>query len=93
MKIEFDQFKNERNIRKRGIAFSLAQEFDFETTIRFGDNRKDYGEVRINAVGYIGERLHVLCFKPLKDDTFRVISPRKANERERKKYQKIKQIH
>ena len=91
MKIEFDATKNERNIRERGIAFTEVRRFDFETAVRVEDLRKDYGEQRIVAYGYIGNRLHVLCFKPLGGINIRVISLRKANKREEKSYAKITQ--
>ncbi len=93
MKIEFDSAKNERNIQERGISFLDAELFDFDTAILVEDLRKDYGEKRLVAYGYIANRLHVLCFKPLDVDTLnalciRVISLRKANKREEKFYAK-----
>jgi uncharacterized DUF497 family protein len=39
------------------------------------------------AIGYIGLRLHVLCFTPI-DGGVRIISLRKANQREVKRYEK-----
>jgi uncharacterized DUF497 family protein len=49
------------------------------------DTRHDYGEKRYVALGYIGPRLHVLCFTP-SGLGIRVISLRKANSREIKLY-------
>jgi uncharacterized DUF497 family protein len=55
------------------------------------DDRCDYGEVRHIAVGYLDNRLHVLCF--IETSTgLRVISLRKANSREAKKYGKPQTI-
>lgn len=88
MKIEYDAAKNQRNIRERGLDFSDVYAFDFDTAIATLDTRLVYGETRIVALGYIGDRLHVLCFKPLGKHHIRVISLRKANARERKKYAK-----
>ena len=87
MRIEFDTAKNERNIRERGLSFEEAVAFDFETAAYLKDGRKEYGEERIIAVGYINRRLHVLCFVAITDG-IRVISFRKANLREAKKYGK-----
>ena len=91
MKIEFDAKKNAWNIRERGIAFTEVEAFEFDTAIRVEDTRKDYGETRVIAYGYIGSRLHVLCFKPLGKRHIRVISLRKANKREERVYEKATQ--
>lgn len=80
-----DQAKNERNMRERGIAFSAAEAFEFDTAIVAVDDRKDYGEVREVAFGFIGARLHVLVFT-MRGEACHVISLRKANKREIKAY-------
>lgn len=86
MLIEFDAAKNERNIAERNLSFERAAEFDFGGAIVEVDDRKVYPEVRYVAVGYLGQRLHVLCFTPI-DGGIRVISFRKANQREIKAYE------
>ncbi|MES2186308.1 MAG: BrnT family toxin [Pseudomonadota bacterium] len=85
MLIGFDPAKNARNIAERGLSFEMAAEFDFSGAIVEEDDRKVYAEVRYVAVGYLGPRLHVLCFTPM-DGGIRVISFRKANNREIKAY-------
>ena len=86
MKIEFDTAKNDTNVRERGLSFDRAAEFDFDSAIVEQDSRKDYPEVRYVAVGYLESRLHVLCFTGV-DGGIRVISFRKANNREVKIYE------
>lgn len=86
MKIEFDATKNDANVRERGLSFDLAAEFDFHSDIVEQDSRKDYPEVRYVAIGYLESRLHVLCFTGI-DGGIRVISFRKANNREVKIYE------
>lgn len=81
MQINFDPAKSERNAAERGLPFELAAEFDFETALMWQDKRRDYGEQRHVAIGWIGDRLHVLCFVET-DEGIRVISLRKANDRE-----------
>lgn len=88
MKLEFDAAKSYKNAIERGLPFSEARQFDFDTAIRVEDTRKDYNEQRIVAYGFIGTRLHVLCFKPIAPLHIRVISLRKANKREEKFYEK-----
>ena len=86
MEIEFDPAKNERNIRERGLSFDLAREFEFETAVFAIDDREDYGEIRIRAFGLLGGRLHALVFVET-EAGIRVISLRKANAREVKRYE------
>lgn len=85
MQISFDPAKSERNAAERELPFELAAEFDFETALTVEDKRRDYGETRYVSIGWIGERLHVLCFTET-NDGIRVISLRKANDREVKQY-------
>jgi hypothetical protein len=85
MHIEFDAAKNQANIATRGLSFERAAEFDFGTATFEQDTRKVYLEARFVAVGYLGKRLHVLCFTPVAGGV-RVISFRKANAREVRDY-------
>jgi uncharacterized protein len=50
------------------------------------DLRKDYGERRFQALGLIGDRLHIMVFTP-RANKVHVISLRKANKREVKRYE------
>ena len=87
MKIYYDEQKNAQNIASRGLSFASAKDFKWETARFLRDERKDYPETRFVGVGYLDQRLHVICFTPLEDGV-RVISFRKANEREIKRYEK-----
>lgn len=87
MEIEYDQLKNIKNIATRGISFELARIFDFETAVTAEDVRHEYGETRMVSVGYINNRLHVICFTQIDEETLRIISLRKANLRESKIYE------
>lgn len=89
MAITYDPAKNERNIRERGLSFDRAEDFDFATADYFTEVRK--GEVRRVAVGYLDKRLHLLCYIPMPGG-IRVISFRKTNAREAKKYGKAQTI-
>jgi len=86
MRISYDPGKNARNIAERGLSFVRAADLVWETAAIAEDDRKGYPERRFVAVGYLDGRLHVLCFTP-SDDGIRVISFRRANERERKRYE------
>lgn len=94
MRIEFDPEKNNKNILERNLSFEKVADFNFETAQCIIDNRHDYGEIRIRAFGFIGQRLHALVFVKIKDG-IRVISFRKANRKEVTKYEEesAKTIH
>jgi uncharacterized protein len=84
--ISFDAAKNEKNLALRGISFERAGDFDWSSALVVEDSRKDYGEQRFQALGFIGDRLHMLVFTPRGGD-IHVISLRKANPREVKRYE------
>lgn len=88
MKIEFDPNKNQRNIEERGLPFELVEQIRWKTAVIVPDVRFDYPEPRYTATSFLGdtERLHVVCFTPIQSG-IRVISFRKANKREIKKYE------
>jgi len=84
--ISFDPAKNEANVRKRGLPFTLVKdEFDWTTALVIEDTRRDYGERRYRALGLIGTRLHAVVYTP-RASGIHVISLRKANQREEKHY-------
>jgi hypothetical protein len=89
VEISFDPQKHERNLRRRNLGFDEAGQFDFLSASYFGEVRA--GENRIVGIGYFEKRLHVLCFIPT-DTGIRVISFRKANDREARKYGRPKTI-
>lgn len=86
MDITYDEDKNKRNIEERGLPFDRIADFDFETALYAVDERHEYGETRIVAIGRLEGRLHVLCFVET-ENGIRVISFRKANSREVKHYE------
>jgi len=86
VEIEFDPKKSEANTLERGLPFSVAAEFDFETAWYRIDDRRDYGETRIRALGLIDNRVHALVFTETANG-IRVISVRKANPREVRQYE------
>ena len=87
MKIEFDSKKSEKNRQERNLPFERAYDFDWDTAIYTEDKRRQYPEQRFVTMGYLGVRLHVICFTPIEGGA-RIISFRKANSREVKYYEK-----
>lgn len=87
MEITYDPAKNEKNIRERGLSFDGAAGFRWVDASVDEDTRKAYPERRFVAVGYLDNRLHVLCFAET-ELGIRVISFRKANKREARDHDK-----
>lgn len=90
MRFEWDERKNEENIRKHDFDFEDAPEiFESPMLVRL-DNREDYGEDRWSAVGVVQGRAVVVVFTERDDgETIRIISLRKALRYEREAYEKI----
>lgn len=85
MKIEFDPDKDAINRAKHGMSLEAAAGMNLLQAAVVEDTRFDYGERRFLAYGRIEGRLHVLWFTR-RGATIRVIGVRKANGRERKRY-------
>jgi uncharacterized DUF497 family protein len=60
MDFEFDPGKNESNLAKHGLPLTDVEFFEWETAVVREDTREWYAERRFEAVGYVGDRLHVL---------------------------------
>jgi len=87
MNIEFDESKNAKNIEKHSFPLSAFSLLSMEDAIFQPDNRKEYGEERIRVFAFLMGRLCVAVFTP-RADSFRIISFRKCNKRERNWYEK-----
>jgi uncharacterized protein len=87
VKIEFDPIKSQKNADERGLPFGRVAEFEWATALIYPDERFLYSELRYAALGFIGVRLHFLCYAPTSEGV-RVISFRKANQREVNHYEK-----
>lgn len=85
MELEWDETKRQDTLRERGLDFADVVRFRFERQYTAQDNRLAYGEPRFVSTGYLDDRLCVLCWTT-RDNKFRIISLRKANEREQKRY-------
>ncbi len=86
MDYEWDDKKDKRNVAKHGVAFDVIDGFDWDNALVSPDGRNDYGETRFIAYGYIGFRLYA-CVYTLRNEKRRLISLRKANQREENFYE------
>lgn len=85
MPITFDPTKRDRTLQERGLDFSDATHVFAGVTLEFEDDRRDYGEQRIVSVGTLRGRMVVITWTPRGDERH-VISMRKANEREQRRF-------
>jgi len=85
MLIQFDPAKDAINRAKHGISMGEAGGMDWDSAVIWRDDRMDYGEDRMCGLGYLGMRLYFVVFVD-RGDIRRIISLRKANPREYRKY-------
>lgn len=85
MEITFDRAKREWTLRERGLDFAEAAEVFAGIKLERPDKRRDYGELRMVTIGYLRDRMVVVCWTP-RGDARHAFSMRKANEREKAKY-------
>ena len=83
--MEWDETKRQWTLQVRGLDFADVHDFEFDKSITTLDRRKDYGESRFISTGYLHSRLCVLCWT-VRNGGLRIISLRKANDREKKAY-------
>lgn len=87
MEIEFDPAKRVMTLAERGLDMARAGELFDEDHLTIIDNRKDYGEDRFMSVGFIDTRMVFIAWTR-RCEAVRIISMRKANDREQAKYNK-----
>ena len=86
VKYEWNDAKAASNEAQHGVSFEAVYAFQWDTALDAEDTRRDYGEERRRALGYVDDRLHVLVYTR-RDGAVRVISLRKANAREEERYE------
>ena len=89
VRIEFDSDKRDKTLAERGLDFSRAGEVFVGEQFTAQDLRPGYGEPRFFTVGHLDERLDerlVIGVWTPRGEVRRIISMRKANEREQTRY-------
>jgi uncharacterized DUF497 family protein len=85
MLLEFDPDKRRRTLEERGLDFARAIEVFQGVHFTGPDTRLNYEEDRFITVGRLDARLVVLVWTP-RGEVRRIISMRKANDREKTLY-------
>jgi uncharacterized protein len=87
MDLTYDPKKRASNLKKHGLDFEDCDEVFAGPTYDKPDERKDYGEPRIITAGFLRERMVMVVWTP-RDGGRRIISMRKADDREKKNFGK-----
>lgn len=85
MQIEFDSTKRDKTLAERGLDFARAGEVFAGRHFTGQDMRQNYAEDRFITVGLLDARPVVLVWTP-RGEVRRIISMRKANDREKALY-------
>ncbi|MBS0570298.1 MAG: BrnT family toxin [Proteobacteria bacterium] len=85
MNVEFDPAKREKTLAMRGLDFARAAEVFAGHHFTAPDLRTGYGEERYITVGKLDGRMVVMVWTP-RGAIRRIISLRKANDREKARY-------
>jgi uncharacterized DUF497 family protein len=86
MRFEWDEAKAAANLAKHGVAFpDAAFVFADPAHLTIDASRADDGEARLKAVGMVAGRLMTVVFT-VRAKAVRIISARRANDKERRAY-------
>jgi len=86
MQVEWDVTKNARNIVKHGVSFDIAGRAFAKRMVQWRDKRLEYGEERWSGLADIDGDVYFVAWTVRGPETTRLITARRANERERKKF-------
>jgi len=96
MRFEFDPAKEQANIRKHGLDFSLAAAVFADPLSATIYDRNEDGEDRYHRIGGVGPNFKLLLVvhsfpNPDDDDLVRLICIRQVTRLERRKYEEARQ--
>jgi uncharacterized protein len=86
MRYSWDGDKNRRNIERHGIAFKDAKRIFDGSTLERVDDRFDYGETRVYAIGLVNGLEITVIYTDRDHDERRIISAWRAEPHERRAY-------
>ena len=87
MEVTFDAAKSAVNTEKHGVSLGLSVDLEWDWLLAAPDTRRDYGEARMVGYAPIGARLYCVVFTD-RGEMRRIISLRKANSREVRRYER-----
>ena len=93
MKFEWDEEKSQKNIAQHGFSFVIAEKLFSGQILERIDDRKNYGEERLIALGEIEGKILNVVFTIRNRNVYRIISIRRANKNEQKAYRTSQERH
>ena len=87
MRFEWNEDKNQINIRKHGLSLADGWKIFNAPMLTRLDDREEYAEERWIAIGLLDARVVVMVYTERGQDSLRIISLRKAKTCERKQYE------
>jgi uncharacterized protein len=86
MLFEWDEAKNQENIRKHRIDFDdVSEMFDSDMLVEL-DDRFAYGEERWIGTGFLRQGIAVVVWTERRGNVIRIISARKATPHEQQRF-------
>ena len=86
MHFEWDEAKSQRTLKERGFSFEYAARIFLGPTLERQDDRREYGEVRVQAIGQAAGDILFVVYTD-RCDTRHLISARLANRKARTLWQ------
>ena len=86
LNFEWDEKKAAANLVKHRVSFLTAAGIFVNATLERMDDREDYGEVRLIALGRTGIEVYRVVFTRETASLIRIISAQKASRDEREIY-------
>ena len=87
MKLEWDEVKRVETLLKHGLDFARCDEIFADVTVEYPDDREDYGEVRMIAIGFLEVEMVTIVYTDT-PSARRIITMWRATRRERRIYEK-----
>ena len=86
MIFEWDEAKSRRSLNERGFGFEYAARIFLGPTLERQDARREYGEVRVQAIGQVVDDILFVVYTD-RGDARHIISARLTNRKERRLWQ------
>ena len=86
MRYSWDKKKNRENLRRHGVTFEDAVRIFEGPTLEKIDDRFDYSEVRVYAIGIVNGFEITVIYTDWSEDERRIISAWRAEPHERRAY-------
>ncbi len=88
---EWDEAKRARNLTLHGVDFDAVYALEWQQARYVSDERRNYGEGRIQGFAPIKTRVYVIVFT-IRKTGLRIISLRKTNDRETERYERSTEV-